>query len=136
MAATAGILLHAELQRGKEPMQAQPYCKEMGATAACTRRLCEATAYSGSKYPPRQEAADEKLPESFLGDSWFTGIRVVEWAAEQGHSYFGALKTSSTKYTPFQELIDKMSNWSSGSYLVIGLSYNSLLRFRHLLHPR
>jgi hypothetical protein len=102
-------------------MQAQPYCKELGATAACTRRLCEAASYSGSKLHARSYAKASSSPESFLGDSWFTGIKVVEWAAEQGHSYFGALKTS-TKCTPFQELIDKMQNYPSGAYLVMECS--------------
>jgi hypothetical protein len=46
---------------------------------------------------------------------------VAEWAAEQGYSYFGALKTS-TKCTPYQELIDKMSDYPSGSYLVMECS--------------
>jgi hypothetical protein len=99
-------------------MQAQPYCTELGATAACTRRLCEAASYSGVKLPSRQAATAEATPESFIGDSWFTGIKVVEWAAEQSHSYFGALKTS-TKCTPYQELIDTMHNYPSGSYLVM-----------------
>jgi hypothetical protein len=68
--------------------------------------------------PSRREAEASGSPESFLGDSWFTGVKVAEWAAEEGHAYFGALKTS-TKYTPFQELIDKMQNYPSGSYLVM-----------------
>jgi hypothetical protein len=111
-------MLHAEIQRGKEPMQQALYCKAMGATAACMRRLCEATAYSGVKLHSRSTAKASGKPESFLGDSWFTGVKVAEWAAEQDHAYFGALKTS-TKYTPFQELIDKMQDYPSGAYLVM-----------------
>jgi hypothetical protein len=109
-------MLVVEIQRGKEPMQAQPYCKELGATAACTRRLCEAAAYSGDLLHSRKDAHSN--PEAFLGDSWFTGVKVCEWAAEEGHSYVGALKTS-TKFTPYQELINKMLEWPSGSYLVM-----------------
>jgi hypothetical protein len=102
-------------------MQQQLYCKELGATAACTRRLCEGAAYSGSQVASnsRNKAKTDGSPESFLGDSWFTGIKVVEWAAAAGgHAYFGALKTS-TKCTPFQELIDKMKDYPSGAYLVM-----------------
>jgi hypothetical protein len=100
-------------------MQQESYSKELGATAACTRRLCESAAYAGSKFGSRRDAVDNGKAESFMGDSWFTGIRTVEWAAEQGHSYFGALKTS-TKCTPYQELIDKMRNdYPSGAYLVM-----------------
>jgi hypothetical protein len=117
-----GIMLTIEIQRGRDPMRQQAYQAELGSTAACTRRLCEAASYSGSKLTSRREAAagvpGDAKPESFLGDSWFTGIRVAEWAAEQGHSYFGALKTS-TKHTPYQELIDKMADFPSGSYLVL-----------------
>jgi hypothetical protein len=112
-------MLDIEIQRGRDPMRQQAY-QELGATAACTRRLCEAAAYSGVKLQSRREASEhpECSPESFLGDSWFTGVRVCEWVAEHGHAYFGALKTS-TKYSPFQELCDKMSEWPSGSYLVM-----------------
>ena len=99
-------------------MRQQPYCTELGATAACTRRLCEAVAYCGSRFPTRRQAKAFEAGEMFLGDSWFTGIRVAEWAASQGHSYFGALKTS-IKCTPFDELITRMSDWPSGSNLVM-----------------
>jgi hypothetical protein len=113
-------MLAIEIQRGKEPMRQQHYQDELGSTAACTRRLCEAAAYSGVKTPSRLDAESnsDSTWESFLGDSWFTGVKVAEWAAEQGHSYFGALKTS-TKCTPFQELIDKMATFPSGSDLVM-----------------
>jgi hypothetical protein len=111
-------MLTIEIQRGKEPMRQQAYQVELGATAARSRRLCEGTAYSGCKFASRQDAAIEGAPESFLGDSWFTGVRVAEWAASNGHSYFGALKTS-TKFTPYQELLAKMADWPSGSNLVM-----------------
>jgi hypothetical protein len=97
----AGITLVIEIQRGKEAMQQQPYCQELGATAACSIRLCGDAAYSGApSLDSRSDAKAEGSPESFIGDSWFTGVKVCEWASEQGYAYFGALKTS-TKYTPF-----------------------------------
>jgi hypothetical protein len=65
-------------------------------------------------------------PESFLGDSWFTGIRCAEWAASQGHAYFGALKTA-TRFTPFAELIETMKDWPSGAYLVTECTTPKLL---------
>ena len=99
-------------------MRQKAYQDALGATAACTRRLCELASYSGAKLPSRSDAANKATPESFIGDSWFTGIKVAEWAAAQGNSYFGALKTS-TKFTPFQELIDKMATFPSGSDLVM-----------------
>jgi hypothetical protein len=108
-------MLWIEIQHGKLPMRELPYQAELGATAACSRRLCETAAHSGVIYPSRQ---DESKPESFLGDSWFTSIPLCEWAADNGHAYFGALKTS-TKGTPFQEVIDKMSDWPSGSNIVM-----------------
>jgi hypothetical protein len=53
-------------------MRQQAYQELLGSTAACTRRLCEAAAYSGAKFPSRQQAADAIAggsPEAFLGDS-------------------------------------------------------------------
>jgi hypothetical protein len=99
-------------------MRQQAYQDDLGATAACTRRLCEASSHAGVKFPSRKHAAIHDRPEAFIGDSWFIGVRVAEWAASHGHSYFGALKTS-TKYTPYQELIDKMDAYPSGSNLVM-----------------
>jgi hypothetical protein len=68
--------------------------------------------------PSRSKAKVDHSPESFIGDSWFTGVKVCEWAAEQGPAYFGALKTS-IKFTPYQELIGKMQDWPSGSNLAM-----------------
>jgi hypothetical protein len=45
-------------------------------------------------------------------------MKVCKWAAAEGHSYFGALKTS-TKCTPYQELLDTMAEYPSGSNLVM-----------------
>jgi hypothetical protein len=114
----AGIVLALEIQRGKLPMRQLQYCQELGATTACTLRLCQAAAYSGVKFSSRRQAFDNRAREAFLGDSWFTGVRVAKWAADVGHSYFGALKTS-IKCSPYEELITKMSDYSSGTYLVM-----------------
>jgi hypothetical protein len=112
-------MLVLEIQRGKLPMRELPYHADLGATAACTRRLCESAAYAGAKLASRRHAAESNLGgESFIGDSWFTGIPAVESAAEAGHEYFGALKTN-TKGTPYQELIDKMKDYPSGANLVM-----------------
>ena len=62
--AKSKIMLHIEIQRGKEGMKNTKYHKELGATAACTLRLAEATNGCG-------RTEQEQKRDIHICDSWF-----------------------------------------------------------------
>lgn len=111
-------MLFAEIQEGEKPMRRKKYSDRYGTNSACTFRLAEATVHCGTKWGSQKDAKEDEKPESFMGDSWFTSVPVVEWMAERGHSYVGALKTSSALF-PKTELEEKMKEYPSGAYLVM-----------------
>ena len=118
LALSPGIMLKLEIQRGKMPMRAMPYSKELGGTAGCTMRLIEGTEYSGIAAKERQEAKQKKKRELYHGDSWFTSRKLLSAIKEKfGHEYFGALKTNHSG-TPKEMIEETMKDWPSGSYLV------------------
>ena len=89
-----GMMLHLEIQEGKDAMGKKEYSSEFGGTAACTFRLVDSSKHAGEKWKSRKEAKADDKPEFFKGDSWFTSVVVAEWMAQQGHAYIGAVKTS------------------------------------------
>ena len=118
LALPPGIMLRLEIQRGKMPMRAMPYSKELGGTAGCTMRLIEGTEHSGIAAKERQEAKQKKKRELYHGDSWFTSRKLLSAIKEKfGHEYFGALKTNHSG-TPKEMMEETMKDWPSGSYLV------------------
>ena len=71
-----GALLFIEAQRGKEGMKDSRYQQELGATAACTKRMTEET-----------KGIDQKSKKGgpkdcFLFDSWFASKKAAEAAME------------------------------------------------------
>jgi Transposase IS4 len=113
-----GIMLFLEIQEGKNAMATKEFTVDMGATGACSLRLIGGSAYSGQKWKTRKQAKDDGKAELFKGDSWFSGVPLVERLAAQGHQYIGAVKTNSRLY-PKDELEEKMKDWPSGSYIVM-----------------
>lgn len=111
-------MLHLEIQEGRDAMRAKQYSEQHGGTAGCTLRMVEATEHCGLKFPSRKHAQEDKRPEYYKGDSWFSSVRLAEEMASRGHAYCGALKTSS-KYFPKQQLEDTMKDFPSGSSLVM-----------------
>ena len=69
-----GALLFIKLQRGKEGMKNTRYQKELGATAACTKRMMEETRGIG------QKSKKEGPKDCFLFDSWFALKKAAEAA--------------------------------------------------------
>lgn len=69
--AETGVMLHLELQRGKEPMKHSDYHRELGATAACTLRMGLATKNCG------QSTSDDSPKDIFYGDSWFASVKTA-----------------------------------------------------------
>ena len=60
-----GALLLIEFQRGKEGMKHRKYQKELGSTAACTKRMTEATKGIG------QKSIIGGTKDCLILDSWF-----------------------------------------------------------------
>lgn len=56
-----GVMVHFEVQEGKDAMRVKEHAPELGVTAACTVRMAERSAPAGA---------------TMLGDSWFASVKV------------------------------------------------------------
>ena len=105
-----GALLFIEVQRGEEGIKGSRYQQELGATAACTKRMMEETKRIG------QKSKKGGPKDCFLFDSWFASKKAAEAAMELGAELIGMVKTK-TKWF-FKETIEKLTkDWTGGSYL-------------------
>lgn len=101
------------------PMREKQYSKGLGATAAISMRLIEASEYSGTLSSERQRAKEIRKREIIIGDSFFTSRRLCVALQEKfGHEYFGALKTNHSG-TPKIQVGEIMKDWPGGGYLVL-----------------
>lgn len=117
----SGALITLEVQKGKDAMRKMPWSAQYGGTAGCTLRLTNEAQYCGYKggMEDRKMAKDVGKRESWLGDSWFTGIKAVKGTRDKfAGEYFGALKTNHSG-TPKQEIEKIMEKWNPGSYIVL-----------------
>ena len=71
-----GALLFIKVQRGKEGMKDSRYQKELGSTAACTKRMMEEKKGIG------QKSKKGGPKDCFLFDSWFASKKAAEAAME------------------------------------------------------
>ena len=69
-----GALLFIEVQKGKEGMKDSRHQQELGATAACTKRMMEETKGIG------QKSKKGGTKDCFLFDSWFASKKAAESA--------------------------------------------------------
>ena len=72
------------------------YQQQLGATAACTKKMMEATKGVGQRY--RKGVAKD----FFIFDSWFSSKKLAESAMEVGAKLIGMVKTNTKgfcKYT-------------------------------------
>jgi len=119
------IMLHLEIQRGKDGMKPTKYFKEFGATAACTLRMVEATQGCGRN-------PEDVLPSTISADSWFASKKTAEQILGLGHEFCGPVKTAHTG-VPKKQIEDLMEDWPGGTYvvfeagdlIVVGYKYNS-----------
>lgn len=114
-------MLYVEIQQGKEPMTSEKYGKfaaAIGVTAAFVKRRVAATAHGGSKLSERRDAKKTNKVESYAGDSWFSSVKAALATQEQGHEYFGPIKTNTSGF-PQGEMNKWMESWPSGSYIVL-----------------
>ena len=88
------------------------YQHELGATAACNKRMMEATKGIG------QESIEGGKKYYFLFDSWFASKKAAEAAMELGSELIGMVKTNTKGFC--KETIEKLTkDWPGGYYLVL-----------------
>ena len=93
-------------------MKDSGYHQELGATAACTKRMMEETKGIGHK----SKKGGPK--DCLLFDSWFASKKAAETAMELGAELIGIMKTNTKGFC--KETIEKLTkNWPGGSYLVL-----------------
>ena len=86
--------------------------QEIGATAACTKRVMEETKGIG------QKSKKGGPKDCFLFGSWFPSKKAAEAAMELGAELIGMVKTNTKGFC--KETIEKLTiNWPVGSYLVL-----------------
>ena len=82
-----GVMLHMELQEGKERMQKKQFVKEFGATCACTLRICQFWWGTG---------------RIVIGDSWFGSVKTVVQLFIRGLHAMCNVKTAHKNYSRAQ----------------------------------
>ena len=93
-------------------MKYSRYQHELVATAACTKRMMEATKGIGHK------SIEGGTRDCFLFDSWFASKKAAEAAMETGAELIGMVKTNTKGFC--KETIEKLTKyWPGGSYLVL-----------------
>lgn len=115
------IMIHLELQRGKEEMNKDKYGMFqdlLGATASCVKRIMMKTAYCGIFSPERNNANHAKVGESYIGDAWFAGVRAAMAAQDMRHELFGPVKTVHSGF-PRDEMKEALKDAPSGAHLVM-----------------
>ena len=89
-------------------MKDSRYQREIGATAACMKRMMEETKGIGYKY--RKGATKDCL----LFDIWFASKKAAEAAMEMGVEFIGMVKTNTKGLC--KETIEKLTkDWPGGS---------------------
>ena len=88
------------------------YQQGIGATAACTNRIMEATKGVGQKYRKGE------TKDCFLFDSWLSSEKLAEATMEVGSKFIGVINTNTKVFC--KETIDKLTKyWPGDSYLVL-----------------
>ena len=108
-----GALLFIEVHRGKQGSKNSKYQKDLGATAACTKQMMEATKGIG------QKSIKWGTNDCFLFDSWFSFKKAAEAAMEMGAGLIGMAKKNTKGFC--KKTIEKLTkDRPGGSYLVTG----------------
>ena len=91
------------------------YQNELGSTAACTKRMMEATKGICKKYIKGGKK------DCFLFDSWFASKKAAEAAIEVCTKFIGMVKKNTKGFC--KETIENITkDWPGGSYLVLRIN--------------
>ena len=98
---------------------------EIGALAACTKRVMEATKGLG------QRGLKGSMKDCFIFGSWFESKSLSDDVIDVGSEMFGMVKTNTNGFCKYT--IEKLTNyWPVGYYLV--LKINSVVpRYRQII---
>jgi len=107
-----GILLHLEIQKGRDAMRQAAYSVELGGTAGCVVCLVE-------KSKCENNDPDQGRQELYLGDSWFASVAcTVELWRHYSVQFLGVVKTNHARF-PKEFIETTMKNWLAGSHIVL-----------------
>jgi len=84
----SGMLMHLEIQEGKDPMRAKEYCAEYGVGTACTLRMTKHWHGTG---------------RTVCGDSWFGSLTCAKALSKKG-LYCQFLVKTAHKHFPLNYL--------------------------------
>ena len=79
-----GMMLHLEIQKGKEAMNKSTFQSKLGGTDACMKRLAIATKGCGQL----------TSNDTYFADRWFSSVKTAEEMEAAGVNYCGPVKTS------------------------------------------
>eukprot|EP00951_Prasinocladus_malaysianus_P014339 scaffold108899_cov15-Prasinocladus_malaysianus.AAC.1 len=82
-----GVMLHLEIQEGKDPMRLKPHSQELGVTSACSLRVA-------------QGGTQGHAGHTVLGDSWFASVKASTAVAmkKNGLDFIGVVKQGHARY--------------------------------------
>jgi hypothetical protein len=102
-----GVLVHLEIQRGKEGMKGAKYNGSIGATAGCTLRCMEACA-----------TAEGQQCTGIKGDAWFGSVSCAAELSVRGYEAVLQVKTNSGFY-PKAYIEEQLKNAPGGVKIVL-----------------
>ena len=108
-----GILTGLEICEGREAMQAKEGAKELGVSAACTKRLMNLTI----------KHVGSASNSFFMGDSWFGSVKIAAEIAKQDQNCCFNVKTS-TKHSPKKWLDETMKDYPGGTWVTLKGTFN------------
>eukprot|EP00873_Tetraselmis_striata_P028533 jgi/Tetstr1/448797/TSEL_036031.t1 len=98
-----GVMIHFEIEEGRDAMRLKEHAPELGVTAACTLRMAERSAPAGA---------------TVLGDSWFASVKAAVAVGKTGRHFIGCVKTSHSLY-PKAYLESHLKDKPAGSRMVL-----------------
>ena len=100
----SGVMMALELQEGKLPMSKKEYHTELGATAACTKRMVKLAGLNGSS-------------RVVIGDSWFASRKTCLALLASGVHFIGNVKTAHA-FFPKAVITQDCRSLARGSHVV------------------
>ena len=102
-----GMMLHLEIQKGKEAMKKSQFQNVLGSTTGCMKRIAIAT----------KGCVQLTSNDTYFADSWFSSVKTMRiWQLQE--SIIAGRWRRATRF--FLDTLDKLTkDWPGGSYLVL-----------------